>query len=532
MRDGKLRRTVVSITALGALTACGDDLYDTRSVSFFSDGAFFYITDDALIPYSKIKNEMKPGFVLGSSGKDGKSPGDAALGKVLNNTGYYQQQMIRAWSAALNVDFGTTKVNNQTTTKSENGGNPQVTVNNVTTYASGTPPTLEQLKGQQTGMPAGAMKSIDPLQTGDKDRPLDQPDPILAYNLAAALVEEVGLLNHALDYIESESSGTHKTYVLRFRIRVTPVAPNQPYNSFVSVGFFCTAEGNAIPRDFAPPSDAFVKVHPLLVSDDLSTTATARTAQLITQLSVALSGMLGSAGFGGLFSSNTNKIRTLLGKDMDSTLSVARSSDNTIVARLGAPRQPTAGYAMIDRNYAISVILQAPNDCNTLNISSAASLRDAYTGKLVAAPPEPIMQGMRAELQRYLAGYVQNKDAVDAAVRTISNQDMSELASFTRPPQEQKFYQKLESMLTQIAPTIAPAGPDHFTKISLRTWRALWVTLTRELSRSPYQNVSISVYNSDVKSLPARQQPAPQAPPPPARQQFSPNAVKPPALPM
>ena len=41
---------------------------------------------------------------------------------------------------------------------------------------------------------------------------------------------------------------------------------------------------------------AIAKVYPLLVSDDLESTSTARSAQLITQLSIAVTGIAGPTG--------------------------------------------------------------------------------------------------------------------------------------------------------------------------------------------------------------------------------------------
>lgn len=496
----------ICVVASAILGGCGDDLYDVHEVASFSEGASFYIGDDALIPYSLIKDKMKPEFAQGAKSSDGKvqSAGDAAYTKILPTTGYYEQQVIRALSAALAINLPTTTVKYDTEAKTDADGKTQVTVNNSTNYQTGSVPTPEQVKAGQAGMPANAMSSIEPLKTNDKERSLDGVNPILGYNLASALVQEIALLNQALDYIESESSATHQTYVLRFRVRVTPVAPNQPYNSVVSVGFFCTLEGNTEPSSFGR-----VKVHPLLVADDLSTTATSRSAQIITQLSLAVSGMLGPAGIGGIFNSNTSKIRSLLGKDIDSTFSVARSSDNTIVAKLGAPRQPTAGYAMIDRSYAISVVLQVPNDCPSVNISAAASLRNANTGKLVPASPQPIRQGLRAAFRSHLETQASDQQSVDRAMQFITDRDVMELASYTRPANEQKFYanfRQLVARVLQVAPTIAPDGNvDYFTKRVVETWPALWVSITRELAKSPFQNVSTSIV---VKAGPISQQPS------------------------
>src|SRR5262245_60328843 len=99
------------------LSGCGEDLYDVHEIKSFSEGATFHISDDALVPYDKIKNDMKPAFAMQTPavGSDGKplldshgkaimiSAGDAALARVGPTTGYYEQQVVRALSAALAI---------------------------------------------------------------------------------------------------------------------------------------------------------------------------------------------------------------------------------------------------------------------------------------------------------------------------------------------------------------------------------------------------------------------------------------------
>lgn len=514
------RMTVCVSASVLLTTGCGDDLYDTREMKSFSEGATFHIGDDAIIPYADIKADLKPDFDLTKSvkGTDGKpiitSKGDGALPKVGVTTGYYEQEIVRALAAAVAVNLPTIAGKSEVVSKSEGDGAPKVTVNNSTTYQTGQVPTIEQLKGLHSDK--GTSNRISPLTTApDKARPLDQMDPLLQYGLAAALVQEVALLNKALDHVEALASGSHNTYVLRLRLAVQPNAPNQPYNANVSLGFFCiqTREGDVT----FSPSTAQVKVHPLLVSDDLEATATARTAQAITQLSLAISGMLGPSGFGGLFNSNTAKIRTLLGKDLTSTLSVSRTSDNTVAVRLGAPRQPTAGYAMINRNHTVSVIVQAPKECVTLDVSAAASLRNATTGQQVPDPIDPVINDLRAGFRRYLESFLDNKSSVDAAMASVTRSDLVKLANYVRPANEAKFLQTLKDVLGRaVGSGVGRSGDDPQGLLEQHTvgWRSLWVVFSSKLSHSPYQNMSVSLPEVGSKGQPAARigRPAPSGP--------------------
>lgn len=499
--------------AMGAHVAgCGDDLYEQHLVKSTSEAATFHLTDDAIIPYTDIKAKLYPDFKLGVS-RDGKivtSQGDGALTRVLPTTGYYEQQVIQALSAALAIRLPTSTTSDEIKTTSKDG-KTEVTVNNTTTYASGTVPTVEDLKNGKAGANAQAMTKIEALKTDDEKRKLDQLNPLLQYNLAAALVQEVAMLNTALDYLESANSTTYDTYLLRLRVAVSPLAPNQPYNAYVALGFFCvggTTAGSTTGPDYAarPHSgEGFVKVHPLLVMDDLESTSTARSAQLITQLSVAITGMIGSTGFGGLFNSDRSKIRALLGKDLNSTFSISRNADNAVSVRLGAPRQPTAGYAMVNRNHAVSVVLQAPKkDCPFINVTFAGSLRDANTGEAVPDPLQPVTDATKAALHRFLESYATDKNKLNAAIRGLSDSAIRPLTRPIRNSDYSSFYEYLSFMLA--SEPMRQAISNKEKEPILMSWRTLWGQLAQVQSLSPYQSVTITLPDS---TTPSRGSPAP-----------------------
>ena len=403
------------------------------------------------------------------------------------------QQVIQALSAALAIRLPTTAISDETKTTSKDG-KTEVTVNNTTTYASGTVPTIEDLKKGQAGANAQAMAKIEALRTDDEKRKLDQNNPLLQYNLAAALVQEVAMLNTALDYIDGAGNNSYGTYILRLRVAMQPQAPNQPYNALIALGFFCVPEGvpdSPYPDYGARPykGGGFAKVYPLLVTDDLESTSTARSAQLITQLSIAITGMLGPTGIGGLFNSDRSKIRTLLGKDLNSTFSISRTADNAVSVRLGAPRQPTAGYAMISRNHAVSVVLQAPKtDCPFVNITFAGSLRNANTGEPVPDPEQPIIDAARAALHRLLESYTDDKAKLAAAIKALPSADLKALTDPIQKSEYDLFYDRLDGLLVgKLGSAISSAR----AKEVMTSWRSLWGKLAEVRSASPYQNVSV-----------------------------------------
>jgi hypothetical protein len=79
----------------------------------------------------------------------------------------------------------------------------------------------------------------------------------------------------------------------------------------------------------------------------------------------------------------------VLGRDLNSLLTVARLSENTLRIRIGAVQEATANYAMVPRNHNITLLLMVPDGSPPLmELASRTELVDAETGKALGSPKE------------------------------------------------------------------------------------------------------------------------------------------------
>src|SRR4030095_2771655 len=79
----------------------------------------------------------------------------------------------------------------------------------------------------------------------------------------------------------------------------------------------------------------------------------------------------------------------VLGRDLNSLLTVARLSENTLRIRIGAVQEATANYAMVPRNHNITLLLMVPEGSPPLmELASRTELVDADTGPARGRPKE------------------------------------------------------------------------------------------------------------------------------------------------
>lgn len=331
-------------------------------------------------PWNDFVDVLSPGFTL---------TGDSAVNKVLPQTTVLEEKLLDALGVSAKLGLPTTSITRSSTLSDDTSSNvttaqgvtssdgtvSQTTNNEVTKEtAPGTVPsnsgvTLPSRKaGDLPGLPTNGDKSL-------------HHDPMLEYTAATALFQEVQLLNR---YVQNAAQKHgYQPYIVRLQLGVVPYARNQPYDVYTSLSFFPEPskplrayEDVNLDLNVYPPKlyGAYKKlaaliadnqkafVVPLLVTDNLEGTLKSRSVDAIRQLSFALSFLVqGIAGEVGLEKLRED-LQSVSGTDINGLLTVGQVSDNTIQVRLGAARQPSAGYAMIPRTHNISVLLMVPND--------------------------------------------------------------------------------------------------------------------------------------------------------------------------
>lgn len=132
-------------------------------------------------------------------------------------------------------------------------------------------------------------------------------------------------------------------------------------------------------------------VVPLLVTDDLELSAQARALNQARQFTFGLAAMV--QGFGGSVASSrtARRIQALTGNDINSLVTVARVTDNTMRVRFGAMQQASAQYAMVPRTNNVTLLLlvpgssisERPDVATSIQVVEQTSVYNALDGKLI-----------------------------------------------------------------------------------------------------------------------------------------------------
>jgi len=224
-------------------------------------------------------------------------------------------------------------------------------------------------RGWQT-RPIGAGAQILPFL-----EPLAVGDPITRFAAATALYQEVQILNRYLS--DAAIPPGYEAYVMRLQITLLPKSRGAPLDAYSTIAFFNASEGDDVDAidskggfeeeeaeaqesvaDRAPRGPI---VLPLLVTDNLESGDVFDSARRIRAMAVAAG--YATTGFGitaGAESVQQDSEQTE-GSDLNSLMTVARVSPNTLRVRLGAMQQGSTPLAMVPRSHNVTLLVMVPS---------------------------------------------------------------------------------------------------------------------------------------------------------------------------
>lgn len=312
----------------------------------------------SVAPFEDYISSLEPQFELKAQD---------AFAQAIAQTQTQDTQLVNQFLATLQIALPQiTRTRTSTATTNATG-----TTNESTTERSSQPGTI----ATPSSAPAAATPTLEatlPANTVDID-------PALRYRAAAALAQEVSLLNR---YVRDAavSTGT-KPYIVRLLVTVMPGSRNQPYDAYSTISFFTAPEQKpatswvydslnhpAIRDEYAlRVSDALrkykcetseVRVIPLLVTDNLESSLHTNALQRIRDIAVALNGTLSNIGIGVGTRASNEEIDKTLGKNLNSIFALGQPAPNAVVARLGAAFS-NGKFVTVGRTYGVSVLVLA-----------------------------------------------------------------------------------------------------------------------------------------------------------------------------
>ncbi len=346
-----------------------DDLQPKFTVS--SDDAVKLALPKTSISQNALASIFSLGAQVGLPQTTSSNSLTQTLGNNLTNNG------SESSSIATGISNGTTLGQNgvanstSNTSETKNSNTTTVTTNNNQGTTQTTTVTTAPGSAPTSNLPSASLPSAVNLQQLSGNVVLD---PLLLYKAATAVYEEVGLLNK---YVKDAAlRHNYVPYLARVQISVQPVARNEPYDVYVHLGAFLNC-GDSL--------KALTPIIPLLVTDDLEVSQTNSALNIAKQLAATLGGIVGNVALQGQASELSSKYNAILGSDLNSLYSVARSGENSIKVRIGASRSPQESsspvYAMVPQTHEVSFLVLVDQDFLPIHTVDTKELTFNNSGK-------------------------------------------------------------------------------------------------------------------------------------------------------
>lgn len=233
-----------------------------------------------------------------------------------------------------------------------------------------------------------------------------RPDAMTEFWAATALYQEVQLLNRSVR--DAAIPSGYRAYLVRLQISLQPSRRNEPYDAYTTLSFFsperaATGDGEAPVLVHAPPLTTLRSspeahklpgngpcVLPLVATDNLEGSLASRSREDVRQFSLALLGFPGNLAAdlqAELFQDQMQA--QVAARDLNSLMTMARLSENSLRVRLGAMQQASAQYAMVPRNHYVTLLLMVPEEAPpVIDVVARTVLVDTETGAELSGTSE------------------------------------------------------------------------------------------------------------------------------------------------
>lgn len=355
--------------------------------------------------------------------------------------------------------------------------------------------TRQQFESSQSGVSAGAAATQNPDTTGQPPSPdplrtanfaafpdrLESPDAMMEYWTANGLYQEVQIMNRVMrDAVIPQG---FRPYLVRLQISLIPRRRHQPYDAYTTLSFFSpdkaaqASEGAGAIAQAAPPEVSFRAadttesssggtgpvVLPLLVTDNLESSLQHRSSQDVQRLALSLLALPGEYATkisADLFSQEFQG--EVAGRDLNSLLTVARMSQNTLRVRIGAMAESTADYAMVPRNHNVTLLLMVPEKApGEVELVSRTTLVDTDTG-------DELAESSNEDVTKLLA-----KVGAHYGLDGVDETGLRELFRFAQTNDQVGFRARLVERM----------GADHS---AVRLSQSLWIELVTLMGGSQF----------------------------------------------
>lgn len=342
---------------------------------------------NSIVRWDEVNSVLAPNF---------KMDGDTAISKVAPVTADALEQSLQSTNFSLGLGLPQSSTSSTATTT-----NTGTTTSNTQSHQAGIAPS------PPTGSSTGAQLPPGSLSSGSFGL-----DPMLAYKAANSLNQYVQLLNTEVNHVFEADNNEYIPYVVHTTITFMPYRHDLPYDLHTLISFFVSSDLCHFKETLlekCPPSKN-PKVIPFLVTDDVEKALTTRSSETARNIAIALGALTNGVATNAGYDNLTKALKTISSQDINSRLTVARESENTIYVRIGATYEAKDEFSLVGQTYDVFVLLlvpKLPNPTQTIEIKkrsihvlSDTQFRYAEDGsELLPRAPDSLLKGTDAMMK-------------------------------------------------------------------------------------------------------------------------------------
>jgi hypothetical protein len=477
------------------------------------------------IPWSSISSAFEPNFTIS---------GDAAVSDVAPVVSRIQEQVLDELAFSAQLGIGRAASLSQPAGKSEKPS--AKTSDDTDSTADGSqkgetttssPSSPSSSNGSTKGSAQPSKGSAQPSATSTSDPTLD---PILKYQAALALYQEVQLLNNEIQRIAARNC--YAPFMVHIKVAILPYKQQLPYDLHARIAFFgkvapgagaqsgfggqmnsasTSAESAPLGSSLFGSSPGYTEntqtcdddrgrqlmpeVVPILVTDDVERAVKSKTLETARELALALNLLAPAASAGAALHDLQQSLSSNLGQQINSRLTVTRQANNTLYARIGAAEDPTSGLNLIGQTYDISALLLVPklyfermgpyqSQVAELQVITYSELRNPRTGESLPDTQKSAEELSTTSIEDALQDVNQSWAA---NWKTLTQQDKSKADAISN--ELLLGIQRSDFTLFSAALQQAGAVPNDDDR-----YRTVWTRLTQLLSDTAYGSTIIELH--------------------------------------
>lgn len=463
-------RFISVILAASLFSGCQTNPNLNPKLNTQNEAGAVLLSVNTIAPWDEVKSVLGPNF---------KMDGDTAISKVAPITADVLEQSLQSTNFSLGLGLPQKSTSSTTTTT-----NTGTTTSITQSQQPGTAPI------PPTGAPAGGQIPSGSLPSGAIGL-----DPMLAYKAANSLNQYVQLLNTSVNHVVGVSNDKYVPYVAQATLTFMPYRRDLPYDLHTLISFFASFEVPCPTRDKPNKTCASdlpinPRAIPFLVTDDVEKALKTRSSETARQIAIAIgaltNGVAANAGYNNL----AQVLNTISSQDINSRLTVARESENTIYARLGAAYEATNKFALVGQTYDVFVLLlipKFPKDAinRSVRVISNTEFRHAEDGtKLSPRSAELLLKDANAMMANILLLKKNLLVKWNYADDTTKLQFIGRVAGII---QQNGSYEDFVDVLGKESPFCSEASSND-CKYSIQVGRSFWTAFSRLLADSSFKS--------------------------------------------